>query len=62
MRFNRVIDHTLLFWNARDLDRKLEAFRGYYNDYRVHTSLDGDTPIEFSGEAVININDPHQFR
>ena len=55
------LDH-LLFWNARDLDRKLEEFREYYNDYRVHTSLDGDTPMEFSGEAVITINDLRQFR
>ncbi len=55
------LDH-LLFWNARDLDRKLEEFREYYNDYRVHTSLDGDTPMEFSGEAVINRTDLHQFR
>jgi transposase InsO family protein len=52
------LDH-LLFWNARDLDRKLEEFREYYNDYRVHTSLDGDTPMEFSGEAVINRTDLH---
>ena len=41
------LDHTL-FWNASDLQRKLEAFRQYYNAHRVHTSLDGDTPSEIS--------------
>ena len=47
------LDHTL-FWNASDLERKLEAFRQYYNAHRVHTSLDGDTPSEISGEAIIH--------
>jgi hypothetical protein len=30
------LDH-ILFWNACDLERKLEAFRQYYNDHRVPT-------------------------
>jgi transposase InsO family protein len=33
------------FWNARDLERKLTAFKGYYNASRTHRSLDGQTPI-----------------
>jgi transposase InsO family protein len=37
------LDHTL-FWNATDLERKLETFRQYYNTHRVHSSLDGGTP------------------
>lgn len=37
------LDHVL-FWNATDLERKLEEFRRHYNDHRVHTSLNGDTP------------------
>jgi len=36
----------VLFWNTRDLDRKLEEFRDYYNVHRTHRSLDGDTPAE----------------
>ena len=55
------LDHVF-FWNARDLERKLEEFRDYYNCHRVHTSLDGDTPAEVSGKALINRADPHQFR
>jgi putative transposase len=38
----------VLFWNASELERKLENFRQYYNSHRVHTALDGDTPSEFS--------------
>lgn len=33
------------FWNARDLTRKLYAFRNFYNDHRCHYALEGDPPI-----------------
>ncbi|MDC0435250.1 hypothetical protein OAM69_06390 [bacterium] len=32
--------------NSRDLDRKLDAFGHYYNQHRVHQSLDGKTSID----------------
>jgi len=40
----------LFFWNALDLERKLQEFRGYYNRSRVHQSLDGNTPNEKAGK------------
>ena len=43
------LDHVLI-WNAIDLERKLEEFRIYYNESRVHQSLSGSTPGERSGE------------
>ncbi|MGB5472863.1 MAG: integrase core domain-containing protein [Gammaproteobacteria bacterium] len=43
-----------LFWNASDLERKLENFRQYYNAHRVHNPLDGNTPSKISGEAIIH--------
>lgn len=42
------LDH-LFFWNAHDLERKLEAFRNSYNLNRVHQSLGGDAPAVISG-------------
>src|SRR5215831_13981443 len=42
------LDHVLI-WNAVDLGRKLEEFRNYYNENRVHQSLGGRTPGERSG-------------
>ena len=42
----------VLFWNASDLERKLANFRQYYNSYRVHTALDGDTPSAFPCETT----------
>ena len=44
-----LIDRTL-FWNALDLERKLQEFRGYYNGSRVHQSLSGITPAERAGK------------
>ena len=41
------LDHVL-FWNARDLERKLAEFQGYYNAARSHASLDGYTPLTFA--------------
>jgi putative transposase len=38
----------VLFWNACDLDRKLDAFRDYYNGYRTHSAFDGRTPDQIS--------------
>lgn len=38
------------FWNSVDITRKLEAFRDYYNELRVHRSLDGTTPAQRAGK------------
>src|SRR6185295_16436493 len=40
------LDHVL-FWNARDLERKLAEFQTYYNATRDHASLEGYTPLTF---------------
>jgi putative transposase len=46
------LDH-IFFWNLRDLEKKLTAFRQYYNQNRVHQSLAGDTPAVVSGDSRI---------
>jgi transposase InsO family protein len=44
----------VLFWNGRDLERKLADFQTYYNAARGHTSLAGQTPLAFaSGYTVL---------
>ncbi len=50
------LDHVMI-WNAIDLERKLEEFRIYYNENRVHQSLSGSTPGERSGNRRL----PMQF-
>jgi len=42
------LDHVL-FWNVRDLERKLADFQAYYNAARSHASLRGHTPLTFAG-------------
>jgi len=45
------LDHVV-FWNGRDLERKLSDFEAYYNAVRSHASLEGHTPLEVvSGRA-----------
>jgi hypothetical protein len=45
------LDHVL-FWNASDLETKLDTFKDYYNRHRVHASLNGKTPDQFSTGAL----------
>jgi len=40
----------VLFWSENDLEHKLEDFKIYYNGYRVHYALEGQTPSDVSGE------------
>ena len=37
-----------LFWTAADLEMKLIAFQDYYNGYRGHAGLKGETPVVMS--------------
>jgi putative transposase len=43
-----LLDRTF-FWGQGDLERKLEAYQAYYNEYRCHTGLAGLTPAQRSG-------------
>ena len=55
------LDHVF-FWNANDLEAKLEGFRQYYNAHRVHTSLDGRTPSEIAAETTRRHADLRRFQ
>jgi Integrase core domain len=44
----QFLDHVL-FWDGRDLERKLGEFQDYYNAARYHASLDGHTVLTFAG-------------
>jgi putative transposase len=43
----------VLFWNGRDLERKLADFRAYDNEARCHASLDGYTPLTVVGGRTV---------
>jgi len=38
-------------WNSVDLTRKLKAFQDYFNEFRVHRSLDGTPPAQRAGAS-----------
>ena len=55
------LDKTL-FWNERDLERKLLDFKNYYNRHRTHDALDGVTPAmraELTENKIIDLNNFH---
>jgi transposase InsO family protein len=41
------------FWNQSDLERKLEDYKVFYNQYRCHTGLTGATPAQRSGAPAL---------
>jgi transposase InsO family protein len=55
------LDH-LMFWNARDLERKLEDFQHYYNHHGVHASLEGKPPAEAWGGSMGKPGEHNYFR
>jgi len=55
------LDHVL-FWNARDLERKLADFQTYYNAARSHASLEGQTPLTFTGGHTVARAELHNVR
>jgi len=48
------LDRTL-FWTTIDLENKLPEFRDYFNSYRTHHSLEGQTPDRREPRPVANL-------
>ena len=40
----------LFFWNTLDLQHKLDQYRDYFNEHRVHAGIDGDLPNQRADE------------
>ncbi|MDA7645382.1 integrase core domain-containing protein [bacterium] len=41
----------LFFWNKGDLQHKLDQFRNYFNEHRVHAGIDGDLPNQLTFQS-----------
>ena len=52
----------VFFWNAADLERKLDEFKTYFNQERTHSGLDGETPRKRSGDEVANVASLDDYR
>jgi len=51
----------LFYWNGRDLQRKLDEFRSYFNEVRVHTGIGGRTPEHHAELTESKIASLHQY-
>ena len=51
-----------MFWNARDLERRLADFQAYYNVARCHASLKGYTPLTFVDKHAMADADLNRVR
>ncbi len=52
----------LFFWNARDLERKLNQFKIYYNEQRIHSSINRLTPIKKAKNHKSNVISINNYR
>jgi transposase InsO family protein len=52
----------LFFWTVADLGRRLEWFKAYYNEARVHQALYGATPGEKAGRPTPRVADLENYR
>jgi len=52
----------VLFWDGRDLPRKLEQFKNYYNGHRVHRAFNGETPSGKAGHSLLESAELERFR
>jgi len=44
-----------LFWGDADLQNKLDDFTDYYNNHRVHASLNGEITTNFGEERLQSV-------
>jgi transposase InsO family protein len=58
----RELLNQVLFWNTSDLERKLTDYQHYYNEHRVHSSLNGDTPMNKASQASTTIVSLDNYR
>ena len=54
--------YQVLFWGENDLGRKLAAYRKYFNEARVHESLDGVPPSQYRKERDHKVIDLQKYQ
>lgn len=58
---NELLDR-ILFWNETDLQRKLDQFKDYFNEYRSHMGINGTTPSQLAKTKSISTIDIKNYR
>ena len=49
-----LLDQTF-FWNANDLQNKLNSYQAYFNDKRAHYGIDGATPAKKINDKISHV-------
>ena len=52
----------VFFWNAVNLERKLDLFKTYYNEQRTHAGIEASTPAVKGGAAPGPVASLDQYR
>ena len=52
----------VFFWNAVDLERKLNAFKVYFNEQRTHSGIEASTPAVKGGAAPDPVANLEEYR
>jgi len=55
------LDH-LFYWNANDLQKKLDEFKSYFNTCRVHSGINGVTPDQQAEKTISKIANLDHYR
>lgn len=50
------------FWNARDLERKLDLYKDYYNYHRPHQGINGSTPTQINAFQALPTTNSRNYR
>ncbi len=58
----RELLDQILFWNANDLQNKLDEYKHYYNNKRGHCGIDGDLPSRISNENIADVISLDHFK
>jgi len=56
-----VLNHSI-FFNANDLERKLDHYKQYFNQHRTHMGINGKTPNQISENKKPNVIDLNNYR
>ena len=56
-----IFDHVF-FWNAADLQNKLDSFQHYYNLKHGHCSIHGNTPLQHANKLTSNMIHLNNYR
>jgi putative transposase len=50
------------FYNANDLQQKLDVYKQYFNEHRTHMGINGKTPNDVANNSTFSVVDLNNYR